>query len=136
MIKTQHMFSSKACHYLPSFLLASPFPRELWMSSHWQCSVLAITLEKQESGLLLKFQRPKLNASSETAAEVACPMKPGSSEACWRRGRLADPFLQNSCAHGSLVLQLVMLGGTRWGAMREPHPQSPHGTVAIPFSLL
>lgn len=65
-----------------------------------------------------------MNASSELAAEVACPMKLASGKACWRRGQLPDSFLQISCSHGSVVLLLVMLGGTRWGSMREPHPQS------------
>lgn len=54
------------------------------MSSCWQCSVLATTLENQESGLLLKISAAQVNASSEPAAEVACPMKSGSGEACWR----------------------------------------------------
>lgn len=58
MIKTQHIFSFKAHHYLPAFFLAPAFPRELYMSSPWQFSVLAITLENPKSGLLLKFQQP------------------------------------------------------------------------------
>lgn len=49
------------------------------------------------------------------------------------RKELADPFLQNSCAHGSLILQLVVLGGTKWVARRKPHHQSPDRRVVIPF---
>lgn len=74
-----------------------------------------------------------MNASSEPAAEVVCPMKSVFDKAYWRRKELADPFLQISCAPGSVILQLVMLGGTRWGAMRKPHPQSPDRRVVIPF---
>lgn len=74
-----------------------------------------------------------VNASSEPAAEVVCPMKSGFDKAYWRRKELADPFLQISCAHGSVMLQLVVLGGTRWGARRKPHPQSPDRRVVISF---
>lgn len=74
-----------------------------------------------------------MNASSEPAAEVVCPTKSGFDKAYLRREELADPFLQISFAHGSVILQLVMLGGTRWGARRKSHPQSPDKRVMIPF---
>lgn len=130
------MFSFKARHYLPAFLLASAFPRELWMSSHWQCSALAITLENQESGLLLKFQEPERMPALSRLQKLPVPRSLAPAKPAEGGDRWRTPFSKSHCARGSVVLQLVVLGGTRWGAMRKPHPQSPDGSVAIPFSLL
>lgn len=85
----QHMFSFKARHYLPAFLLASAFPRDLCMSSCWQSSVLAITLENQESGLLLKFQQPEWMPALSRLQKLTVPrslalVKPAGGVGGWQ----------------------------------------------------
>lgn len=122
------MFSFKARHYLPAFLLASAFPRELWMSSHWQCSALAITLENQESGLLLKFQEPEwMPALSQLqklpVPQSLAPAKPAEGGDGWR-----TPF--SNLVHVAQLsfswLCWVAQGGGPWGS---PIPRARMGQL-------
>lgn len=83
MTKTQHMFSFKACHYLPAFFFfffffGYRFSSTTCMSSPWQCSPLAITLENSESAWLLLFC---FSSPSERQLWAAC--KSRLSQEAW-----------------------------------------------------
>lgn len=131
----QHMFSFKARHYLPAFLLASAFPRELRMSSHWQCSVLAITLENQESGLLLKFQQPEWMPALSWLQKLPVPWSLALAKPAGGVDSCQTPLFKSHVHMAQLSFcwsHRVAQGGVQEGATSP----KPDRTVTILFSLL